>query len=190
MEENFDEYDFDKKIGLLIKDREYVYIIATKTDDEKELLDYSNHYRVYYSGDVAVFNGKVADNEFLSKFKINNIIPIKKEDKCFNLFLCNEFNIFHLEHIRDKFKKYTGKSIKKMELRFNYLPYFKNINLFDRNRKKYYQLDSKVKKMFLFVPVLRDDVMLDMKEKIKELKKDKRNCVRIFKSSGDNVFNV
>lgn len=187
MDENI---DLDKKIGLTIKDREYLYIVATINEDENEYLDYSNHYRVYYSGDVAVFNGKKADNEFLSKFKINNIIPLKKEDKCFNLFLCNEFNIFHLDLIKDKFKKFTGKTVRKMDLRFNYLSYFKNINLFDRNRKKYYQLDSKGKKVYIFVPVLRADISEEMREKIKELKKDKKNCVKVFKSSGDNVFNI
>jgi hypothetical protein len=181
--------DLDEKIGLLIKDREYLYIIASLKEDENEYFDYSNHYRVYYSGDVAIFRGKKADNEFYSKFKINNIIPIKKEDKCFNLFLCNEFNFFHLDLIKEKFKKLTGKTIRKMELRFNYLPYFKNINLFDKNRKKYYQLDSKGKKVYIFVPVLKDDFLIEIKEKIRQLKKDKKNCVKIFKSSGDNMFN-
>jgi hypothetical protein len=193
-----EDFDYDKKLKFLIKNREYLYIIAENEGEmETNFDDFSNHYRVYFSGDVAIFEGKSYENEFFSRFRISNIIPISKKDKCYNLFLCSTFNHYHTDLIKDKFKTLTGKKVKWMELRFNYKPYTDHVDWFKDNfRTKYYEIDHTFKnknyeKLILFVPVLRQDIQKTLKAKYKSLKNDKKNLIKVFWMKNDeNIFNI
>jgi hypothetical protein len=179
------KYDFDKKLKFLIKDREYLYIIT-----EGEFEDIKNHYRIYFVSGNIVYDGKNIDDHFLSKFRIQNLIPLKKTDKMFNLFLCSEFNHNHIDFIRDKFFKHIGKQIKYIDLRFNYEPYFENEDWFKNNRRKnYYEIDFK-KNIYFFVPLIRYDIKLQVKRKYDELKDIKGNIVKKFLTKNNRYYNL
>jgi hypothetical protein len=192
--EEFDvsKYDYDKKIKFLIKNREYIYIITE--DDENKYDDVKNHYRLYFVSNNIVYNGRYIDDHFLSKFRIQNIIPLKKEDKMFNLFLCSEFNHYHIDFVRDRFTKFTGKKIKYMELRFNYEPYFNSLDWFKNNRRKnYYEIDFNKpydKQIYFFVPVLRYELKLEVKKNYNDLKNNKNNILKKFITKNSRYYNI